>query len=198
MSNPTAERALGTPAEEMQRDTLRESFPSTIGSDVPAVLRDVVLSGRKGRELGELRSDDKPFSERFFRLRAFPLRNDHIGVMFEDITERRSAEEVVRRQAQLLDLAHDAIIVRDPNSRVISSVTELSGSTAGPRRKRWEDYDTLLKTQFPISLEEVQNSLFLKGWWEGELVHTTRDGRQIVVASRQVANGTSPARFHSP
>jgi PAS domain S-box-containing protein len=187
MNNPTAERALGTPAEEMQGDTLRESFPSTVGSDVPAVLREVVLSGQ-ARELGELRSEDKPFSGRFFRLRAFPLRNDHVGVVFEDITERRSAEEMVRRQALLLDLAHDAIVVRDSNGRVIS------WSHGAQRTYGWTKEEalgkithTLLNTQFPISLEEVQNSLFLKGWWEGELVHTTRDGRQVVVASRQVA-----------
>jgi PAS domain S-box-containing protein len=198
MSNPTAERALGTPAEEMQRDTLRESFPSTIGSDVPAVLRDVLLSGQ-ARELGELRSDDKPFSERFFRLRAFPLRNDHVGVVFEDITERRNAEEMVRRQAQLLDLAHDAIIVRHPNGRVIS------WSHGAQRTYGWTKEEalgkithTLLKTQFPISLEEVQNSLFLKGWWEGELVHTTRDGRQVVVASRQVAQRDESGRAPQP
>ncbi len=198
MSNPTAERALGAPAEEMQGDTLRESFPSTIDSDIPAVLRDVVLSGQ-GRELGELRSGDRPFSERIFRLSAFPLSNDHVGVVFEDITERRSAEEIVRRQAQILDLAHDAIFVRDSDSRVIS------WSHGAQRMYGWTKEEalgkithTLLKTQFPISLEEVQNSLSLKGWWEGELVHTTRDGRQIVVASRQVAQRDESGQAPQP
>jgi PAS domain S-box-containing protein len=198
MSNPTAERALGAPAEEMQRGTLRQSFPSTIEWDIPTVLHEVVLSGQ-ARELGELRSGDRPFSQRFFRLRAFPLPDHHVGVVFEDITERRNAEEIVRRQAQLLDLAHDAIIVRDTNSRVIS------WSHGAQRTYGWTKEEalgkithTLLKTQFPFSFEEVQNSLFLKGWWEGELIHTTQDGRQIVVASRQVTQRDESGQAPGP
>src|SRR5262245_35333484 len=44
-------------------------------------------------------------------------------------------------------------------------------------------YD-LLKTQFPKPLEEIESELVRNGRWEGKLVHTTREGRRVVVESR--------------
>ena len=44
----------------------------------------------------------------------------------------------------------------------------------------------LLGTQFPEPFEHWQEKLFSRGSWEGELVHLTKDGRRIHVASRQV------------
>jgi len=44
----------------------------------------------------------------------------------------------------------------------------------------------LLGTRFPVSLAELEDRLARDGSWEGELIHSRRDGAQIVVASRQV------------
>src|SRR5215470_5464827 len=42
----------------------------------------------------------------------------------------------------------------------------------------------LLKTQFPKPLDEIESELVRNGRWEGKLVHTTREGRRVVVESR--------------
>ncbi len=41
-------------------------------------------------------------------------------VLVEDLTERKAAEERMRDQATLLDMAADAIIVKDAEARVIN------------------------------------------------------------------------------
>ena len=44
----------------------------------------------------------------------------------------------------------------------------------------------LLGTRFPVSLADLEDRLARDGSWEGVLIHSRRDGAQIVVASRQV------------
>jgi PAS domain S-box-containing protein len=46
----------------------------------------------------------------------------------------------------------------------------------------------LLQTQFPKPLEEIDSELVQNGWWEGKLVHATRDGGRVVVESRWILN----------
>jgi len=103
-----------------------------------------------------------------------------------DITERRAAEEEVRKQAALLDLAHDAIFVRDLESRIMfwnRGAENTYGWTAEEAIGRVSH--ELLRTRFPVSREGIDVALEENGGWEGELTHVTRRGTAIVVASRQ-------------
>ena len=108
----------------------------------------------------------------------------NMGIL-ADITARKRAEEELRRQAELLDLAHDAIIVRDLNNRIVfwNAGAEATYGWSKPEVQGQETYK-LLKTEFPQPQEELEAELFRQGQWQGELSHTRRDGRRIVVASR--------------
>jgi PAS domain S-box-containing protein len=110
------------------------------------------------------------------------------GVGFwRDITTRAQLLEELGQQRRLLDLAHDAIIVREP---VRSGVTywnreaeEMYGYSA--EEAHGSVTHSLLATAFPVSREEVDEGLSRRGRWEGELAHTRKDGTRIVVSSRQ-------------
>ncbi len=97
----------------------------------------------------------------------------------------QKALAVLGDQAELLNCSHDAIIVTTPDG-IISYWNQgaevLYGFQAAEARAR--DMSDLLKTQSTISLAEVVAEMELTGRWEGELVHTRRDGENIVVASR--------------
>jgi len=102
-----------------------------------------------------------------------------------DITERKRSEETLREQASLLDLTHDAIFVRDMNGVMTywnHGAEALYGWTAAEARGKVAS--ELLKTVFPVPSERIAAELRSRGYWEGELVQTKRDGTQVVVASR--------------
>ncbi|HLX40554.1 MAG TPA: DUF4118 domain-containing protein, partial [Ktedonobacteraceae bacterium] len=105
--------------------------------------------------------------------------------------ELRSQERVLRitneQMANLIALAHDAIIVRDPDSVILSwnqGAESLYGWTA--QEAIGQVSHKLLQTNFPHSREVITNLLELYGQWEGPLIHTRRDGAQVTVESRQV------------
>lgn len=111
-----------------------------------------------------------------------------------DISEQRQAERERKQQAQqlelqsrLLDLAHDAILVREPGGRVLfwnKGAEDLYGWNADEARGHITH--SLLHTVFPTSLAQLEDRLEHERQWEGELVHTCRNGRVVVVESRQV------------
>lgn len=99
--------------------------------------------------------------------------------------KNKSAEMVLREQASLLGVTHDAIFVRD-TSDVINywnrGAEELYGWSSAEAIGRVTH--ELMQTTFPQPIENIREILIGAGRWEGELVQTKRDGKQVVVASR--------------
>ena len=103
-----------------------------------------------------------------------------------DITERQRAEENLKRQAALLDVSYEAIFSWDYDKGIISwnqgaerlygyNKNEAIGSIS----------HELLKTQFPIDFTDFTDILTNHKMWTGELTHTTKDGKKIIVESHQ-------------
>jgi PAS domain S-box-containing protein len=98
---------------------------------------------------------------------------------------RRRAEEALREQANLLNLTHDSIFVMDMEGMIKywnCGAEEQYGWTA--EQAVGKVVHDLLKTVFPTPREQIKAEVTRTGRWEGELVHTKKDGTQVVVASR--------------
>jgi diguanylate cyclase (GGDEF)-like protein/PAS domain S-box-containing protein len=88
-------------------------------------------------------------------------------------------------QAALLDLAHDAIYVRDMDNRI------LFWNRGAETMYGWPAEVTLgkitrelFKTEFSQPIGEIDAQLLRENHWEGEAIHYTRDGTRINVACR--------------
>jgi two-component system CheB/CheR fusion protein len=100
------------------------------------------------------------------------------------LTSRRTAE-VLRRQAELLHLSHDAILVWRTGGGIETwnrGAEELYGFTGDEARGRLPQ--DLLQTIFLTPLERFEATLREQGRWEGELEHRTRDGRTVTVSAK--------------
>jgi PAS domain S-box-containing protein len=89
------------------------------------------------------------------------------------------------QQANLLNLTHDTIFVRDISDIVTywnRGAQELYGWTA--EEAIGKHSHQLLQTEFPIPIDEVRGELLRTGRWEGELRKARADGSRVVVASR--------------
>ena len=94
-------------------------------------------------------------------------------------------EDLLRERADLLELATEAIIVRDLNGLLLFWN---SGAEALYGWKRDEvmgkPIHQVLKTRFPVTRCRDRIGACERRPWEGNLTQTTRDGEELVVASR--------------
>ena len=102
-----------------------------------------------------------------------------------EIAERRRIEGTLRERANLIDLTHDTVFVRDMSDVITfwnRGAEEQYGWPSQEAVGRVSHH--LLRTDFPAPLSAIMAELTRTGRWEGELVHTRRDGTKVVVASR--------------
>src|SRR5712671_7721435 len=103
----------------------------------------------------------------------------------QENNDRKRAEEVLREQANLLDLTHDTVFVRDMNNVITY------WNRGAEERYGWTRQEAvgrvahqLLQAVFPEPLEKINAELLRVDHWEGELIHSRRDGTPVVLASR--------------
>lgn len=107
----------------------------------------------------------------------------YIGHCF-DITDHKRVEMAVRQQAELLDLAQDAIAVEDMNNCVQywnKSYERLTGWSAA--EMAGQSILDMLKPDRDV-FRHAGQALLQGGHWSGEFELKTKDGRSILVMSR--------------
>jgi PAS domain S-box-containing protein len=145
-----------------------------------------------------------PPVDKYFRFTSVPL-GEYFITTGADITGIKKAQialqkahddlelrvqertEAIRRQADLIELSHEAIIVRDLESRILfwsRGAVEAYGWTKAEAEGNISH--SFLKTRFPVPFDEHMAALTGQGHWEGELIHTRKDGSELIVLSRQV------------
>jgi PAS domain S-box-containing protein len=147
----------------------------TIGS---ASARVMVASVTKEEQLGF--DDVMDILDEASQARAYSRQLEEKSRELEEMTA-----EALRERANLLDITHDTVFVRDPNN-IITFWNRGAETLYGWTKEEaiGQVAHQLMQTIFPAPLQEIMTELNSTGRWEGELIYTRRDGVQVVVASR--------------
>jgi PAS domain S-box-containing protein len=184
--NETAVEKYGYSAEEFASMTIRDLHDP---EDVPRLEErlsgDKVRAPADGLVVNHLKRDGAMmFVEIVSRVVSFSGREVKL-VLANDITERKMAEDRVREQAALLDLASDAILVHDLCGKVRfwnKGAERLYGwSAAHAIGTQWA---ALFPKQDKPALAAAEQALLAHGEWTGELRKHTRNGQEVTVSSR--------------
>ncbi len=100
-----------------------------------------------------------------------------------DALKRQSDQ--LKEQATLLDLVRDGILVRDLYGTIVywsAGATDMYGWSSAEALGKVSHQ--LVKAEYPRPLAEIEQQVKTAGFWEGEVVHTTRTGTRISVESR--------------
>lgn len=142
------------------------------------------ISDRKKAEIALQQANDELESRVTQRTAELTALNEQLQL---ELLERQRAQQKLQEQAQLLDLAHDTIMTRDLNSVITFWNRGAQKMYGFPKSEALGKHShILLQTQFPQPLAEIEAEFLNQGYWEGELIHTNREGIPLVVASRWV------------
>jgi PAS domain S-box-containing protein len=184
--NSNATNFLGKPSEEIIGKDDLELLPNA-AREMMAKDRQIMATGIAETYEEDISPDETPTT---FLTTKVPWRDNHgniVGVIAttRDISDRKQAEQKLRETLEMLDLASDAIIIRDMDDRILywnQGAEKLYGWTKAEVVGQY--IHTFLETVFSTPLETILAEFFQHGSWEGEVHHTTRDRRPIIVASR--------------
>ncbi len=186
--NGSAERLFGYTAEEAIGHPITMLIPPDRLDEEATIIEQIKRGERVDHyETIRLRKDGTLVH---LSLTISPVKDAHgqiIGAskVARDITKRKQTELELTERARLLDLSNDAIMVRDGDDRITywnKSASELYGFSREEAIGRVTH--ELLQTDFPEPLDQLREQLHRDRRWSGELVHTCKNGSQIVVVSR--------------
>src|ERR1700722_15407080 len=146
-----------------------------------------------------LRAKVSLFAELHRKARELELLNCELEQrVLQRTAQLAESEKQLRQRADLLDLASEAIMVRD-----LDGILRFwnCGAEAFYGWDRSEvlgkNVHQILRTKLPGPAEEIESVIVNEGRWEGNLVQFTKDGREVVVASRQVLQLNGEGACHA-
>jgi two-component system cell cycle sensor histidine kinase/response regulator CckA len=119
----------------------------------------------------------------WLQVRAYPA-EDGIAIYMQDVTERKRAEEKIREQANLLDIAQDAIVVRDLEDNIVY------WNNSAERIYGWKREEAIAKNASQLlhtDSDSIKHALLAvkdKGSWFGELNQVTKMNKNVIMESR--------------
>ena len=186
-ANAAASQVMGFDMKAEVGKTFRESMPQAVEAGIPARYAEVVRTGQ-AQDLGPIEYGDDRVKQGVFNVRAFPLPEGHVGVVFEEATRQRSVENRLRLLTSALENARDSVVITgprldEPGPEIIyanSAFTDLTGyeldEVVGktPRILQGPDTDPAVIDRLRTQLERGES-------FSGETVNYRKDGTSFVM-----------------
>jgi PAS domain S-box-containing protein len=152
--NPAAAEITGATREDLLGRTLAE-FPKLLNTPFPHRCQEG-FRARSPRNLGEISYGDERIREGIYSVQIFPLTGNFLGVFFENVTERRQAEQSLRESEErfrllIQGIQEYAIFQLDPVGQVVTW-------SSGAERLKGYKAEEIIGRHFSVfyPLEDIQ------------------------------------------
>jgi PAS domain S-box-containing protein len=180
---------VGYQPEEMIGMVWQQTVHPEEQSQMAAAYQRMLVDGKVEVETKGIRKDGSSFYKQMMMVTTYDRQHQPIGhyCFAKDITERKQNEQIIQEQVALLDVATDAISVRDLEHHI------LFWNQGAERLYGWTKGEVIGKNAIELlnrpggilpPFATIEAVLTQTGQWQGEFQHITKLGRQIVVEGR--------------
>jgi two-component system, cell cycle sensor histidine kinase and response regulator CckA len=187
--NAAYARLVGYQPEEMVGMAWERTVHPAEQEKMAAAYQYMLRNGKVEIETTGIRKDGSSFYKQLVMVTTHDRERQSIGhyCFAKDITERKQTEQIILEQAALLNVATDAISVRDLEHHILfwnQGAERLYGWTAA-EAVGMSAIDLLNHPDEILPpFATIQTVLMETGQWQGELTHITKADQKIVVESR--------------
>jgi two-component system CheB/CheR fusion protein len=181
---PTAEKLFNLISTDVGRPIGDIKLNLTI-DDLPKVVAEVI-DQVSARDLEVQDSTGRWYLLRLRPYRTLDNRIDGAVIVLFDMDSLKRSLGVLERQAKLLEQTHEAVFVRELNGSIVywNRGSELLYGFGKQEAVGRFSHELLGKSATARS--QINDALKSDGRWVGEIVHRTKDGRELVVESVEV------------
>jgi diguanylate cyclase (GGDEF)-like protein/PAS domain S-box-containing protein len=174
--NGAAERIGGIPHDQVIGRPVREVFPGVEAMGLFEVFRRVWRTGEAERHPVSLYRDERLalWADNY----VFKLPSGEIVAVYEDITERKQAEERLQLSASVFTQASEAIVITDTEGAIVETNDAFTRITGYSRGEAVGRNPRMLQSgrQGPEFYAAMWRNLTEKGHWSGELWNRRKSG----------------------
>ncbi|MGB3268124.1 MAG: PAS domain S-box protein [Microcoleus sp.] len=163
--------------------TSPKSVDTIMNVGIPAASRDGTWSGETIWQT--LEGEEIPVSQVIIVHKSDSGEVEFMSTIARNITNRKRIEQTLQQNLQMLDLASDALIIRELDGTIDywnQGAEKIYGQTK--QEALGKVTHSLFHTIFPQPLASITAQLEQQDYWEGELIHTTNYQTKITVFSR--------------
>lgn len=108
-ANADASRFTGSDLNPVIGKKIGEAFPSLLETELPQAFLDVVRN-QKSIKIGATEYEDDTLEKAYYSVKAFPMPNDCVGVIFENIGLRKQVDQMVRKLNDSLKKKNEGLL----------------------------------------------------------------------------------------
>ncbi|HLA64097.1 MAG TPA: PAS domain S-box protein, partial [Rhodothermales bacterium] len=162
-ANSSASQVAGLDFTAHLGETLRDFLPGLLETDLPAQYTRVALTG-EGREIGDVPYSDDGVRPGIYSVRAFGLPDQSVGLLLEDVTEKRRIETEREEEREflgaVLENVSDGIVACNSEGELTlfnRATREFHGLPAEPiPAGAWAEHYSLSRADgSPLPTEEI-------------------------------------------
>ncbi|MCO8120115.1 PAS domain S-box protein [Stieleria sp. TO1_6] len=170
---------MGINRDDLLGKQIWDVFPDAQGTAFDAQFHESMRTGKTIRF-----EEHYAGTNRWYQCYCFP-HEDRLTVFFTDVTDLHLSNDLIRQQAEMLDLSHDAIIAWELGGGISfwNRGAELLYGFSRSEVMGKVIHD-VLRTEHSVPRDEITAAMLEKGDWEGRVVHYTRQNQPLDIASR--------------
>lgn len=182
-ANPAAAQLTGIPREDVLGKTIDQNFPKLREMGLPQTFSEVIRSG-EARSFDDFSYSDDRMAPGIYSLKAFPLPNRCVGVVFENVTTRREAEEQLQNLSHAVEQSASAVVILD-RAGYIEYVNPQFTYITGYEAEEAVGKDALsleCRRNDAEARQELARAIEEGTKWRGELAGTHKNGTEFWVS----------------